>query len=212
MADRKSTTKRASSKKAATRPLKKTGDGGPSYTVPGMSTDDGSQVAELLQDRLNALNDLALTLKHVHWNVVGPHFVAVHEMLDPQVDAVRLMVDETAERIATLGASPIGTPGALVAQRHWDDYQLGRAATMDHLAALDLVYSGVIEDHRGAIAKTEEPDPVTQDMLIGQCAQLEMFHWFVRAHLESSGGSLSTAGADSETGAARRASSRSRAS
>ena len=73
----------------------------------------------LLQDRLNALNDLALTLKHVHWNVVGPNFIAVHTMLDPQVDAARVMVDATAERIATLGGSPRGTPGALVAQRTW---------------------------------------------------------------------------------------------
>src|SRR5208282_2797351 len=85
------------------------------YTVPGMKSDDADKVVTILQDRLNSFNDLALTLKHVHWNVVGPNFIAVHTMLDPQVDAVRAMVDETAERIATLGASPVGTPGALVA-------------------------------------------------------------------------------------------------
>ena len=84
-----------------------------SYTVPGMNTGDAEKVIKLLQDRLNSLNDLALTLKHVHWNVVGPNFIAVHTMLDPQVDAVRAMVDDVAERIATLGGSPVGTPGAL---------------------------------------------------------------------------------------------------
>ena len=72
------------------------------YTVPGMKPDDADKVNGLLQDRLNSLNDLALTLKHIHWNVTGPHFIAVHTMLDPQVDAVRLMVDDTAERIAAL--------------------------------------------------------------------------------------------------------------
>src|SRR6201985_3069524 len=112
-----------------------------SYTVPGMKPDDSDKVIGLLQDRLNALNDLALTLKHVHWNVTGPHFIAVHTMLDPQVDGVRVMVDDTAERIATLGGSPVGTPGALVAQRSWDDYSIGRADTNAHLAALDIVYS-----------------------------------------------------------------------
>lgn len=85
----------------------------PAYTVPGMSTSDGRDVIQLLRMRLHALNDLALTLKHVHWNVVGPHFIAVHEMLDPQVEAVREMIDNTAERISTLGGSPCGTPGAL---------------------------------------------------------------------------------------------------
>src|SRR6201991_3957712 len=132
------------------------------YGVPGFGSKDASEVATILQDRLNALNDLARTLKHVHWNVVGPHFIAVHTMLDPQVDAVRVMVDDVAERIATLGGSPVGTPGALVAQRSWDDYSIGRAETNAHLAALDIVYTGIIEDQRAAIDNTEETDVVTQ--------------------------------------------------
>ena len=43
----------------------------PGYTVPGMKPDEAGELITLLQGRLNALNDLALTLKHVHWNVVG---------------------------------------------------------------------------------------------------------------------------------------------
>jgi starvation-inducible DNA-binding protein len=175
------------------------------YTVPGLKPDDANKVITQLQDRLNALNDLALTLKHVHWNVTGPHFIAVHTMLDPQVDAIREMADDTAERIAALGGSPVGTPGALVAQRSWDDYSVGRADSIAHLGALDLVYSGVIEAHRAAIDSTEETDPVTQDMLIGQARQLEQFQWFVRAHLESADGTLSTSGAATERNAAKRA-------
>jgi starvation-inducible DNA-binding protein len=174
------------------------------YGVPGLGDKDASEAAAILQDRLNALSDLALTLKHIHWNVVGPHFIAVHTMLDPQVDAVRLMVDDTAERIATLGGSPVGTPGALVAGRTWDDYSLGRDDALAHLGALDLVYAGVIEAHRKAIESTEELDPVTQDMLIAQAEQLEQYHWFVRAHLETPGGQLKTSGTRTETEAAAR--------
>lgn len=175
------------------------------YTVPGVTKSDANEVIGLLQDRLNALNDLALTLKHVHWNVVGPHFIAVHTMLDPQVEAVRVMVDDTAERIATLGGSPAGTPGALVAQRTWDDYDIGRADALAHLGALDVVYAGIIEAHRKAIEATDDPDPVTQDMLIAQAGQLEQFHWFVRAHLENADGEIKTSRARTEKSAARRA-------
>ena len=174
----------------------------PAYTVPGLTTAEGGRVAEVLQDRLNALQDLSMTLKHIHWNVTGPHFIAVHEMLDPQYEAVRGMVDEAAERIATLGGSPAGTPGALVAQRRWDDYSIGRAGAIEHLAALDLVYAGVIGDHREAITTVGEIDPVTEDLLIGHARQLELFHWFVRAHLENAGGELATAGAPAEEVAA----------
>ena len=178
------------------------------FGVPGLGKKDAAVVIEVLQDRLNSLSDLALTLKHVHWNVTGPNFIAVHTMLDPQVDAVRAMVDETAERIAALGASPVGTPGALVAQRDWDDYSIGRAGTLEHLGALDVVYAGIIEAHRRAIDSTEELDLVTQDMLIGQARQLEEFHWFVRAHLEAPDGSLTTGNASTEKTAAKRAKKR----
>jgi starvation-inducible DNA-binding protein len=159
----------------------------------------------LLNLRLHALNDLALTLKHVHGNVVGPHFIAVHEMLDPQVEAVRGMGDETAESISTLGGEPHGTPGAPVAERSWDDYDVGRAGAMDHLGALDLVYTGVIADHRSVVQATDETDLVTQDMLIGQLRQLELFQWFVRAHLETASGTLSTANTATEREAASQA-------
>ncbi len=195
--------KKTSSKKSA-----KAASG--SYTVPGMTQDEGNTVARILQERLNALNDLALTLKHVHWNVIGPHFIAVHEMIDPQVDAVRAMVDETAERIATLGVAPVGTPGELVRNRSWDDYSLGRAGAIEHLGALDLVYGGVISDHRAAMDATDDPDPVTQDMLIGQLGQLELFGWFIRGHLETAGGEIPTAKSGTEKAAASAAGTRAR--
>jgi starvation-inducible DNA-binding protein len=172
------------------------------YTVPGMDESDARRVIDLLQERLHACNDLHLTLKHVHWNVVGPHFIAVHEMIDPHVDEVRLMADDIAERIATLGGSPQGTPGSLVSARTWEDYSLGRATTQQHLAALDLVYRGVVGDTRGAVQELDDLDLVTQDLLIGQLDKLELFHWFVRAHLEDQGGNLATAGAGSEAEAA----------
>ncbi|GIG34990.1 Dps family protein [Cellulomonas pakistanensis] len=174
----------------------------PKYTVPSLSVEDGRTIAAILQQRLNALNDLALTLKHIHWNVTGPHFIAVHEMIDPQVDAVRAMVDQIAERIATLGVAPVGTPGALVQDRSWDDYSIGRAGAIEHLGALDEVYIGVVTDHREAAAATEDLDTVTNDLLVGHLHELELFHWFVRAHLENAGGEISSAGAEGEQASA----------
>lgn len=167
------------------------------FTVPGVDTAKGRALAEKLQLRLHALNDLQLTLKHAHWNVVGPKFIGVHTMLDPQVDGVRAMVDELAERMATMGVSPNGCPGDLVAKRTWDDYAIGLGQTAEHLAALDLAYSGVIEDHRTMIDEAEPIDVVTHDMLVGQVAELEKYQWFIRAHLMDSDGALVTEGVES---------------
>ncbi|MFF6959713.1 DNA starvation/stationary phase protection protein Dps [Streptomyces sp. NPDC008317] len=177
----------------------------PKYTVPGLTNKQGGELIGILQMRLHALNDLHLTLKHVHWNVVGPHFIAVHEMLDPQVEQVRAMADDVAERIAALGGVALGTPGALVSERTWNDYSIGRQDAIAHLGALNLVYNGVVEDVRKAIEVAGEIDPATEDLLIGQLRDLEQFQWFVRAHLETTGGTLVTDGAATEKGAAGKA-------
>ena len=173
-----------------------------SFTIPGLSDKQGSEVAELLQKQLSRYNDLHLTLKHVHWNVVGPNFIGVHEMIDPQVDLVRGYADEVAERIAALGASPLGTPGAIINDRSWDDYSVNRDKVQAHLAALDLVYTGIIEDTRKNIERLDDIDLVSQDMLIGHAGELEKFQWFVRAHLESAGGTLVHEGKSTEKAAA----------
>jgi starvation-inducible DNA-binding protein len=159
-------------------------------TISGLDEGTSRSAVDILQERLVALIDLHLTLKHVHWNVVGMNFIAIHEMLDPQVDAARLQTDAVAERIATLGGEPKGTPGAVVSGRSWDDYPIDRAPTVQHLVALDDVYSGVIGDHRRAVGQLGDLDPVSEDLLIGHLADLELFQWFVRAHLKDAAGDV----------------------
>ncbi len=160
------------------------------WPVPGLEDAAADKVRTKLQSRLVALIDLQLTLKHIHWNVVGPNFIGVHEMLDPQVDKVREFTDTTAERIATLGGEPIGTPGYVASTRSWEEYDLKRADVTTHLKKLDAVYTGVISDHREIMREFEELDLVSHDMMVEQTEALEMFQWFVRAHLTNADGTL----------------------
>ncbi len=196
----------------ATTKATKTASSSPKFTVPGLSGKDAHTITAELQRRLEALIDLNLTLKHIHWNVVGPTFIGVHTMLDPQVVGVTAMVDRIAERIATMGSAPNGLAGNLVKQRKWDDYALDRAMVSEHLGALDLVFNGVIEDHRDAIELISDTDPITEDILIQQTGELEQYQWFVRAHLESAAGQLSNEGAHTEQQAAELAGKASRKS
>ena len=64
----------------------------------------------------------------------------------------------------------------------------------------------MIGDHRKAISVAGEVDSVTEDLLIGQTAELEKFQWVVRAHQENAAGQLPTAEDVSEKGAVRDAS------
>lgn len=160
------------------------------FTAPGVEMEDAHRVTETLQVRLHALNDLHLTLKHAHWNVVGPEFISVHEMLDPQVDEVRGWADLVAERIATMGVAPKGTPGAIVTGRDWDDYPLNRASSLAHISALDVVYTDLIKDFRTAIAEVGKVDPISEDILVEVTRGLELFQWFLRSFITKADGSL----------------------
>ena len=176
-----------------------------SYTVPGVDVEKGQALAKELQTCLHHLNELHLTLKHAHWNVIGPKFIGIHTMLDPQVDGVREMTDTVAERMATMGVAPVGTPGALVKDRDWDDYSIGLAQAAEHLGALDLVYSRVIENHRRVLEIAGDIDPICEDILTGQTGEMEQYQWFIRAHLQDDDGQLSTSSATTEKEAAAQA-------
>ena len=119
-----------------------------------------------------------------HWNVAGPNFIAVHEMLDPQVEAVLGMADETAERIATMGGAPDGSADAITRNRTWKPFDLeGRHSTEEYLQALIEYYDAMIVDDRKAIAELDELDLVSSNIMQDHVQELEKFQWFMRSHL-----------------------------
>lgn len=173
------------------------------FAPAGISTSDAASITEILQERLADLIDLSLTLKHVHWNVNGAGFIAIHKLMDEQNEVVRGLVDGVAERITTMGGVAAGLTGEVAKMRSQDsDYALGRAPVSAHLGALDQVYRRVCANHRDAAAEIGEVDLVSQDLLVGQTAILDLNHWFVRAHLSDTSGRLVTEGIDDELDAA----------
>ena len=149
-----------------------------SFVVPGLDEAASEKIIAILSNRLAQEQEAALVLKHAHWNVTGPNFIAVHEMIDPEVDAVLAQADETAERISTLGGSPDGRPDAIVRQRTW------HRPTADYLKALIDYYDVFIADDRKAIAELDELDVISSNIIQDHVQELEKFQWFMRSHLE----------------------------
>ena len=48
-------------------------------------------------------------LRNFHWNVTGPNFFELHAKFEELYNAANEAVDETAERILTLGARPLSS-------------------------------------------------------------------------------------------------------
>lgn len=154
------------------------------FLVPGLDEATSEKIIPIMQECLSHEQATALVLKHAHWNVAGPNFIAVHEMIDPQVDEVLEMADESAERIAQLGGAPMGRPDDILRFRTWSKFDLdGRASTIEYLKALDAYYTDLVKDERNAIAQLDDLDVISSNIIQDHVQSLEKFQWFMRSHL-----------------------------
>lgn len=146
-----------------------------------LSDTDLKTVSEALQGALVDLVDLALVAKQIHWNVVGPRFRTVHLQLDEVVTLARTHADTVAERSSALGVSPDGRAATVAAQSGIGAVPDGWVKDGDAVGTLVAALGAVITRMRQRIDVTGDPDPVTQDLLIGLTGDLEKHHWMFQA-------------------------------
>src|SRR5208282_6152274 len=110
-----------------------------------------SKAAELLNRHLAAAIDLHAQVKQAHWNVRGPAFIAIHELLDKVAEAVEDYSDTIAERAGALGATAEGTIHVAVQRSFLEQYKLGVADERAHLTAVTAALASFGDSARRAI-------------------------------------------------------------
>ncbi|NBM17422.1 Dps family protein [Streptomyces sp. GC420] len=146
---------------------------------------DRATVGEALQGALVDLVDLSLVAKQVHWNVIGPRFRSIHLQLDEVVASARTHTDTVAERASAIGVSPDGRSATVAGGSAIGSVQEGWIKDAEAVRLMVDALGAVIGRMRERIAATDEPDPVTQDLLIGLTADLEKHAWMFQAESES---------------------------
>ncbi|MET3794433.1 DNA starvation/stationary phase protection protein Dps [Aquamicrobium terrae] len=140
---------------------------------------------EVLNARLADAIDLALITKQAHWNVKGPQFIAIHEMLDTFRTELDGHVDTIAERAAQLGGTALGTSQVVARDSTLKPYPTDIHKTKDHLAALIDAYAAAAKGARDAIDETDEAgDADTADIFTGYSRSLDKFLWFLESHIQ----------------------------
>jgi len=144
-----------------------------------------SAIIEVLNARLADAIDLALITKQAHWNLKGPNFIAVHEMLDPMRASLDEHVDVIAERIAQLDGIALGTSQIVAKASSLDAYPTDIRKVTDHLAALAERYASLANQVRKDIDNTDEAgDADSADILTAFSRDLDKNLWFIKSHLE----------------------------
>lgn len=151
----------------------------------GLKSNTKSAMIDLLNARLADAIDLALITKQAHWNLKGPNFIAVHEMLDPMRAAIDLHVDVIAERIAQLDGIALGTSQVVSKATTLDAYPTDIRKVPDHLAALAERFAALANQVREDIDATDEAgDADAADILTAFSRELDKDLWFIKSHLE----------------------------
>ena len=155
--------------------------------TPSIALKSNSKTAiiNILNARLADAIDLALITKQAHWNLKGPTFIAVHEMLDPMRAAIDEHVDIIAERVAQLDGIALGTSQIVAKASKLPAYPTDIRKVNDHLSALAERYAALANQVREDIDATDEAgDADAADILTAFSRELDKDLWFIKSHLE----------------------------
>jgi starvation-inducible DNA-binding protein len=142
-------------------------------------------VIVILNNRLADAIDLQSQIKQAHWNVKGPHFIALHELFDKISDVVLEQIDEIAERITSLGGTAEGTVAVAAKRSQLKNYPLSITAGKDHLFYLSTQLSVYGKAVRADIDGTDQlGDKDSADLMTGISREIDKYLWFIEAHLQ----------------------------
>lgn len=140
----------------------------------------------ILNSRLADAIDLKSQAKQAHWNVKGPHFIALHELFDQVSTETETHIDNIAERITTLGGTAMGTIRVAAQTSSLSEYPLEISDGAAHVDALSTALADFGKKVRADIDETDElGDKDTADLFTEVSRSIDKLLWFVEAHQQA---------------------------
>ena len=143
-----------------------------------------TEMVQLLNMRLADALDLFAQAKQAHWNVKGPHFIALHELFDTVAGHVAEFADLLAERAVQLGGVAEGTCQVVAERTSLKSYPRTMTAGRDHVDALSSALADFAGTVRAAIDMADgRGDQGTADLFTEISREADKDVWFLEAHL-----------------------------
>ncbi len=149
----------------------------------GLPAKETKENIELLNVLLSNFQVYYQNLRGLHWNITGKRFFDLHVKFEELYNNAQLRIDEIAERVLTLGGTPLHT---------FEDYiknnklKVGKNITQDD-AAVELVIkslTSLLTIEREILEKTDEiNDEGTNSMMSDLITEQEKDIWMMQAFL-----------------------------
>ena len=151
--------------------------------IIGLNPDDCTNIAEKLNSLLANYSLFYQNTRGAHWNIKGDQFFTLHPKFEELYNNLVLKIDEIAERILTLGATP---------SHNYSDY-LRNSAIKESLEVSDATrcvenilqsFKTIIDLQRELLAITEEAgDEGTNSQMSDYITEQEKEVWMYNSYL-----------------------------
>jgi starvation-inducible DNA-binding protein len=152
----------------------------------GLSEQVRERVIGILNTTLADEHALYVKTRNYHWNVTGPQFHSLHEMLEEFYQKLAPFADDVAERVRMMGGRAIGTMAEFTQQMRLSEQPGDAPEARQMVANLLADHEQIIRDLRKDVEVCDDElhDQGTADFLTGLMEQHEKMAWMHRAFLE----------------------------
>ena len=152
----------------------------------GLSDQQRQGIVDILNRVLADAYLLIIKTKKYHWDVVGPQFRTLHEMLEEQYEHLATTIDAVAERVRALGGYPIGTAESFLKYASIKEHPGDLPDATEMVSRLVTDHEQVIRNLREFIPQCEDKydDSVTADFLSQITEEEEEIAWMLRSFIE----------------------------
>ena len=139
-----------------------------------------------LNARLADTIHLSIQTKQAHWNVKGPNFIGIHELLDQVHGHMEASADLIAERVSILGGTAMGNLPTVMQQSNIAEYPTDIFSAADHVSATTERLGKGAEHMRASIkVAADAGDSATEDLFTEVTRVLDKQRWFIEAHQQA---------------------------
>jgi starvation-inducible DNA-binding protein len=150
----------------------------------GLDTNQSKQLAEQLNQLLANYQLFYINARGFHWNITGDKFFELHAKFEELYNDLLMKVDEVAERILTLGYTPLHTFSDYISTstiREAKNISDGRKAVQNILDS----FSNLISLEREILELSSEAgDEGTNALMSDYIREQEKLVWMYSAYLK----------------------------